>query len=127
MRLLASLVALVIIVIGIVGLVAPDRLMTAAQYVLTPVGLYAIAALRMGMGLVLVLVAPTSRAPKTLRALGTIVLVAGLATPLFGVERARGVAEWAAAHGPALLRSVAVVMLAIGSAIACAVGVGRRA
>jgi len=127
MRLLASLVALVIIVIGIVGLVAPNRLMTAAQYVLTPVGLYAIAALRIGMGLVLVLVAPTSRAPKTLRALGAIVLVAGLSTPLFGVERARGVAEWAAAQGPALLRSVAVVMLAIGSSIAFAVGVGRRA
>jgi hypothetical protein len=62
LRLLALLVALVIIVIGIVGLVAPDRLTTAAQYVLTPVGVYAIAALRIGMGFVLVLVAPISPA-----------------------------------------------------------------
>jgi hypothetical protein len=126
MRSLALLVALLIMVIGIVGVVAPDRVMTAGRYVMTPVGLYAIAALRVGMGLVLMLVAPISRAPRTLRALGAIVLVAGLATPLFGVDRARAVADWAATQGTALLRGAAGLILAIGGFIAFAVAAGRR-
>jgi hypothetical protein len=126
MRPLALLVALLIMIIGIVGVVAPDRLITAGRYVITPVGLYAMAALRVGMGLVLMLVAPISRAPRTLRALGAIVLVAGLATPLLGVDRARKIAEWAATQGTALVRGAAGLMLAIGSFIAFAVAAGRR-
>jgi hypothetical protein len=126
MRPLALLVALFIMVVGIVGVVAPDRLMAAGRYVITPVGLYAIAALRVGMGLVLMLVAPTSRAPKTLRAVGAVVLVAGLATPLFGVDRARAIADWGATQGTALLRGAGGLMLAIGSFIAFAVATGRR-
>src|SRR6185295_1980642 len=114
MRQLAFLVALFIVAIGIVGVVAPDRLIDTGRSVLTPVGLYAIAALRIGMGIVLMLVAQTSRAPKTLRAFGAFVLVAGLATPLLGVDRAREIADWSATQGPALLRGVAVVMLVIG-------------
>jgi hypothetical protein len=126
MRQLAFLVALFVIAIGIVGLVAPDRFLAAGRHVLTPVGLYAIAALRIGMGLVLILVARTSRTPRTLRAFGVVVLVAGLATPLFGVERARGIADWAATQGPALVQGVAVVLLAIGGFVAFTVGAGRR-
>ena len=126
MRPLALLVALFIMVIGIVGIVAPDRLMATGRYVITPAGLYAIAALRVGMGLVLMLVAPISRTPKTLRALGAVVLVAGLVTPLFGVDRARAIADWGATQGTALLRGAAGLMLAIGSFIAFAVAAGRR-
>ena len=54
---------------------------------LTPAGLYAIAVLRVAIGLLFVLAAPSSRAPRTLRVLGLIVIVAGLATPWFGVAR----------------------------------------
>lgn len=124
---LALLVALLIMVVGIVGVVAPDRLMAIGQYVITPVGLFAVAALRVGIGLVLWLVAPISRTPKTLRALGAVVFVAGLATPLFGVERARAMADWGATQGPAVVRGVAGLVVAIGSLVAFAVATGRRA
>jgi hypothetical protein len=126
MRFFALLVALLVILIGLVGVVAPDRLIMAGRYMMTPVGLYAVAALRVGMGLVLILVAPTSRAPKALRAIGAVVLVAGLATPLFGVERSRGIAGWAEAQGPAFLRGIAGILIALGSFIAFAVAAGRR-
>ena len=126
MRLLALLVALLVMLIGIVGVVAPDVLIMAGRYVMTPVGLYAIAALRVGMGLVLIVVAPTSRATKTVRAIGAVVLVAGLTTPLFGVERSRGIADWAAAQGPAFLRGIAGTLFALGTFIAFAVAAGRR-
>lgn len=130
MRVLACGIGLLIIgvgvVVGVVGVVAPDRLMVVALYVITPAGLYAIGALRVGMGLVLMLVAPTSRAPKTVRALGAVVLVAGVLTPVVGVDRVRGIAEWGAAQGPALPCGVALVMMAVGSFIAVAVTSGRR-
>jgi len=65
--------------------------------------------------------------PRTLRVVGAVVLVAGLATPLFGVERTRAILDWEATHGPALIRVVAGLVLAIGGFIAFAVATGRRA
>ena len=119
------LVALFNIVVGIVGLVSPDSLVTVRrQYFATPVGLYAAGAVRVAMGLVLILVAPASRAPKTLRALGAVVCLQGLAAMLFGVDRARAILEWEAMH-TALLRAGAVVALATGGFVAFAV-TGRR-
>jgi len=126
MRIAALFVALFVIVVGVVGIFLPDSVMTIAQYVVTPVGLYAIAALRIVIGLVLMLVAPISRMPRTLRVVGAVVLVAGFVTPLFGVERTRAIMDWEFAQGTALLRVVAVLLLAIGGFIAFAVATGRR-
>ncbi len=79
MRIAALLVALFAIVVGVVGIFTPDSLVTIGWYVVTPVGLAAIAALRVAIGLVLMLVAPISRVPRTLRVVGAVVLVAGRA------------------------------------------------
>jgi hypothetical protein len=125
-RIAALLVALFAIVVGVVGIFTPDSLMTIGQYVVTPVGLYAIAALRVAIGLVLMLVAPISRVPRTLRVVGAVVLVAGLATPLFGVERTRAILDWESTQGTALIRVVAGLALAIGGFVAFAVATGRR-
>jgi len=126
MRFLALLVAFLIVVVGLAGVFAPDRLITVGRSVVTPVGLYAIAALRIGIGLVLMVVAPVSRAPKTLRAFGAVVFIAGLVTPLFGVERTRAIVDWEATQGTALVRVGAGLAVAIGSFIAFAVAAGRR-
>ena len=126
MRIAALLVALFAIVVGVVGIVTPDSLMTIGRYVATPVGLYVIAAIRVAIGVVLMLVAPTSRVPRTLRVVGAVVVVAGLATPLFGVERTRAILDWESTQGTALMRVVAGLVLAIGGFIAFAVATGRR-
>jgi hypothetical protein len=126
MRSLALLIALFIVAVGMAGVMAPDSLVTVGRYVITPVGLYAVAALRVGIGLVLMLVAPISRAPKTLRAIGAVVLVAGLATPSFGVERARAVLDWEVSQGTALIRIGAALVLTIGAFLAFAVATGRE-
>jgi hypothetical protein len=126
MKSLALLVALFIMVVGVAGIFTPDSLIRVGRYVVTPVGLYAVAVFRVGIGLVLMLVARMSRAPKTLRAFGAVALVAGLATPLFGVERARAIVDWEATQGTALIRVGAGLALAIGGFIAFAVAPGRR-
>src|SRR5580765_6724950 len=126
MRVLTLLVALIIMIIGLVGIVRPDSLITVGRYVVTPLGMYVVAAVRVGVGLLLMLVARNSRAPRTLRAFGAFVLVAGLATPLFGVERARAILDWETTQGPALIRVVAGLAVVLGGLIAFAVGAGRR-
>jgi hypothetical protein len=122
MRVAALLVALFTIVVGAVGLASPDSLTTLRRlYFATPVGLYTAGAVRVAMGLVLSLSAPASRAPKTLRALGAVVCMQGLAAMLFGPERARAILEWETMQGTALLRVGAAVALATGGFIAFAV------
>ena len=126
MRFLTLLVALLIMVAGLAGAFMPDGLFTVARYVVTPVGLYVVAAVRVGIGLLLMRVAPISRAPRTLRALGAVVLVAGLATPLFGVARTRAILDWELRQGTGLVRVTAGLVVAMGGCIAFAVATGRR-
>jgi hypothetical protein len=127
MRSLGLLVALFIMLVGMVGVFTPDSLTTIGLYMATPSGLYALAAFRVVIGLVLILVAPISRAPKTLRVLGAVALVGGLTTPLLGVERVRAIVAWETAQGTALIRVGAGLALVIGGFIAFAVAAGRRA
>ena len=120
MRIAALLVALFTIVVSMVGIVSPDSVMTLRRLYYTPGGLYAAGAVRVAMGLVLILAASSSRWPRTLRALGAVVCLQGLAATLFGLERARAILEWEAMH-TALLRAGAVVALVTSGFIAFAV------
>jgi hypothetical protein len=123
MRIAALLVALFTIVVGIGGIVSPDSVTTLRRLYYTPGGLYAGGAVRVAMGLVLILAASSSRWPRTLRALGAVVCLQGLAANFLGLERARAILEWEAMH-PALLGAGAVVALVAGGFIAFAVTKG---
>ena len=126
MRIAALLVALFIVVVGMVGIVSPDSLTTVRrQYFATPVGLYTAGAVRVAMGLVLILVARVSRAPKILRTLGAVMCAQGLAATLLGLDRAQAILEWEVMH-PALLRAGAVVALASGGFVALAVAKSNK-
>ena len=114
MRLAALVIGVLVILVGAIGVAAPDVFLSVGRSVITPGGLYAIAALRIGIGLVFVLAAPASRAPRTLRVLGVFVIVAGLATPWFGVARSLAVLDWWASVGPSLRRLDAGLAVALG-------------
>jgi len=120
------IVALWVIFAGVVGVVAPQSAMALRHYLLTPGGLLVIASIRIAVGVLFIMFAPRSRAPRILRALGGFLLLAGLVTPLFGVERARAIADWEAAQSLTLIRTVAVLIAAGGALLAFAVS-GRRA
>jgi hypothetical protein len=126
MRYIALLVAVFIALIGVAGLVAPDRLFALREYAVTPRGLYAIAAARVAIGVVLITVAARSRSPRLLRVLGAAVLFAGLMTPLVGVERVRTILDWEATQGTGLIRAGAVLALALGGFLVFAVSPTRR-
>ena len=126
MRIAALLVAVLTIVVGIVGIVSTDSAMTFRRlYFATPSRFYAAGAVRVAMGLVLILAASSSRWPRTLRALGAVMCLQAIAATLFGLERARAIMEWEAMQGTALLRVGAAVALVAGGFMAFAV-TGRR-
>jgi len=122
MRIAALLVALFTIVVSMGGIVSPDSLMTLRRlYFATPGRFYAAGAVRVAMGLTLILAASSSRWPRTLRALEAVMCLQALAATLFGLERARAIMEWEAMQGTVLLRAGAVVALATGGFVAFAV------
>ena len=127
MRWLAFVIGLIVAAIGILGMAAPAVLLELARFAETPVGLYIVAAIRIAFGLVLIRVAATSRAPKTLRLLGAFILLAGIITPFLGVERARAIADWWFAQGTAFIRSWAALAVIFGLFISYAVAPRRQA
>jgi len=114
MRLLGLVIGAFVILASAISFAAPDLRLSLERSVITPAGLYGIAVLRIAIGLVLVLAAPASRAPRMLRALGLIVIIAGLSTPWFGVDRARAAVNWLASTRPLLVRFDAVMGMALG-------------
>jgi hypothetical protein len=126
MRAAVILVAIITIAIGITGLISPDILTAVRRlYFATPVRLYAAGAVRVSMGLVLILCASASRAPKTLRLFGALMCLQALSAMFLGPHRAPAVLEWESMQARIVQRAGAAVALASGCFMAFAVS-GRR-
>ncbi len=126
MKKIALLIGVLLVVIGIAGLLRPMDIMAFGQHLLTPTKLYAVAALRIAIGLVLVFAAPASRAPNALRVLGTLIFVVGVATAFIGVDRARTMLDWWSAQGPVFIRLPFCIAIAAGSFIMYAITARQR-
>ncbi len=127
---LAFVVALLILAVGALGVLMPSGLVWIAQHSVNSGAFYVIATVRVAFGLVLISVASVSRAPKTLRVLGYLILVAGITTALTGlvaIERARAIIEWWLQQGSGVVRLTGVLALALGSFVAYACAPARRA
>jgi cell division protein FtsW (lipid II flippase) len=121
MRIAALLLAFCIIVVGLVFLVATDSAMTLRRlYFATPGRFYTVGAVRIAMGLVLILAASNSRQPRILRVLGAVICLQAIGANILGIERARAIMEWEALQGTAVLRTGAIVALASGIFVAFA-------
>ena len=126
MKVLAIAIGLIVGAIGVVGVVAPSLLLEYGRSLLTPTALYVVAALRIGIGTVLVRVAPVSRTPTVLRILGTFIIIAGVLTPFFGVEHSRAILDWWSNQGPSFMRLSLGLAIAFGLFIVYAVTSSRR-
>jgi hypothetical protein len=126
MRIAVMLVAFFTVVVGVLGIVSPESgTAIRRQYFAAPVGIYTAGVVRVAMGLVVILGATASRAPKTMRALGAVMCLQVLSAVLLGPDRARAVLEWEAMH-TALLRVGAAGALVAGGFIAFAVTGNRN-
>jgi hypothetical protein len=121
MKTVAFAMALFIMAFGAVGIFLPSVPTWVAQHSVTAGAFYVVAAIRVAFGLVLISAASASRAPKTLRVLGYIILIAGITTALMGllaIERARAMIEWWLQQGPTVLRLTSAVLFGFGGFIA---------
>ncbi len=121
MTLVALIICLLLSALGALGVGSPSRLLAIVRSFQTPMGLYFAAALRVVLGVALFFAAPTSRAPGLIRILGVVIIVMGVITPFFGVERFRRLLDWWSAQGSAFVRGWAVLALAFGLSLAYAV------
>jgi hypothetical protein len=117
MRILALLVGLFAIALGGLGLVAPDTFVAAVRFMQDPPWLYLAAAIRLGVGIILLLAAPASRFPTVFRVIGAIVAIGGLLTPFIGQWLAKLILGWWTSGGPGVVRAWAVFALAFGSLV----------
>ena len=122
MNRLAIFFGCVIAGIGLVGVAAPSVLLEVSSFVLTESGLYAAAAFRIVMGVVLIVAAAPSRMPRTVRVLGVLILIGGIATPFLGVDRVRALVDWGSALGPMYMRAWAGLAVALGLFVIYAAG-----
>jgi hypothetical protein len=53
--------------------------------------------------------------PRTLRVLGALFVVGGLALPGMGLERLQGIAEWGASQDGNMLRVAATLAIGLGT------------
>jgi hypothetical protein len=109
--------------VGAVGTLAPSVLVWIAQQFVTSGAFYALAAVRVAFGLVLISAASTSRAPKALCILGYVIVIAGIGTALtglLGVTRAHAIIEWWLAQGSGVIRLSGLLVMALGGFVAYA-------
>lgn len=111
---LAMALGFVVAAIGVLGIAAPSVLLEFVRSLHSPAALYIVAAVRIGLGIVLFLAAPDSRMPRTLRVLGAFIIIAGLATPFFGVDRSRGMMEWWTTQGSGSARAWPIIAIGLG-------------
>ncbi len=94
MRWLVVVFGLLIFVVGGMGMAAPGWLMALISRFRSREGFRAAAAIRVVMGIVLILAAGGTRAPRFLQVIGWITLAAGLLLPLIGLARYEAIIDW---------------------------------
>jgi hypothetical protein len=107
------------LVIGTGGWVAiqPSGLVDLANVVLRPERLWIVIGLRLTIGALMWVSAATSRTPRTLKALGALMILSGLSIPLVGLEGVRAIVEWGGGLEPIALRLVGLITIGFGAFI----------
>lgn len=115
MTLLVAFFGVLIALLGATGLFSPSTLLGRVDSAWrTRRGLYAVIALRLVLGVILVVAAPECRYPVAIRVLGVISIVAAGSVPVIGLERVHAMVDWWAARPPLWIRAWACVAIAFG-------------
>jgi hypothetical protein len=113
-KVILLLTAALMILLGLTGVFWPTGLIDFAKWSFTPKGIYVAAAVRVVIGLLLLVAAGATATPKTVRVLGAILLAAGIATAFLNADMAQRLASWWLENGEDRLRITACVPLAVG-------------
>ncbi|HKP93077.1 MAG TPA: hypothetical protein VJS88_04205 [Chthoniobacterales bacterium] len=112
-KVILLLIATLMVLLGLTGVLWPEGVMQLAMYSFTPGGVWVAAVVRVAIGALLFIGAAAARTPKTVRLIGLIILVAGIAGALLPAERAQLLKD-RIVRGPDALRIAACFPLAAG-------------
>lgn len=111
-----AVVGSVIAGFGAVGVVRPAVLIDAlAKMPSARPTIYAIAAARVTVGLILVLGAPSTAAPEVIRFLGVLSLLRAFMVLVIGVDRVRSLIDWFGSRSDLVLRTLFLGAGALGA------------
>ena len=118
MKLLAFAIAFIAIGSALMGIVRPDFMAMLVRYAFSPSGLYVVAAVRVGIGVVFFLAAHDSRAPRTMRVIGVMICVVSVALAFATIGYGDELRDWWMIQGPAFVRWGSLFALALGVFVA---------
>jgi hypothetical protein len=117
-NLLAMALGLVVTATGVLGLAAPSVLVEVGRSLQSAGALYVLAVVRVAFGAILLWAASNSHTPRILRVLGVFIIIAGVATPFFGVERSHSLFDWWSTQGSSVARAWPIAAIVFGLFIA---------
>jgi hypothetical protein len=126
---LAYVIGLFIASVGIVGLIVPSFLVWIAGHFVSSGAFYVVAVVRVAVGLLLISVAPDTRAPRTIRVLGGLLVIAGIGaavTALVAIGRATAIIDWWLRQGSGVVRLTGIPLIILGGFVAYVCAPSRR-
>jgi len=125
-KLLAFVFGAVLVAEGIIGILTPSFLIWLAHLFVAPAAWYALAVVRVAIGVLLLSVAKNSRTPRALRVVAFVPLLAGLAIPFVGADQGRDFVQRWSLQEPWVIRLSAIPVVALGGFVAYACAPWRR-
>jgi hypothetical protein len=114
MKKIVLVIAGLLVALGLTGVLYPEGLMGLVKYSFSPTGIIVVSVARIIIGLLLFFAARGSRIANTVRVIGAIIVVAGIAGFFLSPERAHTLASSFLDKGPDRLRLIACLPLAVG-------------
>jgi len=103
------------VVLGAQAIIDPASILTFVRRVWSSSGGFFVAiAVRLALGVLLIVIAPDTHYPTTIRVFGVVTFAAGLLIPVIGRERLDRLVDWWVAQPPVLMR--------VWGAVACLLG-----
>ena len=123
---LALLAGLLLTGLGILGLVSPPDFTALVADVQKRSNIYVLAAVRVAIGVILLLAAPASRTPFLLGTVGVLIALAGVISPFMALPLRQSVQRWMAGGSNIPMQVWAGVALALGAFITYATAPRRK-
>lgn len=113
-QLIVAFFGVLVAALGFTGVLFPWRLLHFVRLWQSRTMLYVAALIRIALGVAMLIAAPDTRAPSFMFALGALIVIIGIATPFFGLDRFRAVLNWWTSRSAIFQRAWAFVAMAFG-------------